>query len=628
MALHHDFTRIVWMIWLTAALSTSCTPTDTGDNDGSGNNPDAVHDTRDMPDISTDSDAESNEFEETDEDRAAVDAERATPEQIGLHIPIDDSLSTYDEATVRYRKQGGSTWREAHPLVHIRPSWITDNPAPPETPVEAFAGTIFGLEPGTTYEVAITLEERDTADETIFRRILSTRALPPPASEPTVTASPQDDLQSKINGLKPGDILQLQEGTHEVDGLTVGVSGTENEPIYIRGASREQTIIEDSSGRVIRTDNTAHLVVEHLTIRGSGSDSGTSASSRGISLDGGEGSQFITVRGVDIVGVDMGIVASGPLRSTLVYNNVLRGNNEWNEEFVGQKSWNDDGIRLPGSGNCAFENTLDGFGDSFAVQNGEVSTAVHFYRNDVNASGDDAFEGDYSTRNVSFYDNYITNTARVLSLDPLWGGPLYDFRNIVINTAAGPPKFNSTGSGFLVYNNTYVRTEGITDWAYVQYAKGPLRNFSYRNNVLIYRGPSDNLLAFEPSGIDPVDWTHNAWYPDGSVWWTNSGGTFGSIDEARQGLPETTPAFGQSTARHKDDVIATSSPFTDQTDPSLGNDYTTEVRHDAPPTPADSSAIRNAGTPIPNITDGYDGPAPDMGAVIRGRPTLDHGADR
>ena len=98
-----------------------------------------------------------------------------------------------------------------------------------------------------------------------------------------------------------------------------------------------------------------------------------------------------------------GVVAWGDTRSLLVYDNVLQGNNLWTEEFLASNlTWNDDGIRVPGQGNAVFENTLDGFGDAFAVSGGIHSSAVYFYRNRVTMTGDDAFEGDYSTRNIGF----------------------------------------------------------------------------------------------------------------------------------------------------------------------------------------------------------------------------------
>src|SRR5690606_6587521 len=134
--------------------------------------------------------------------------------------------------------------------------------------------------------------------------------------------------------------------------------------------------------------------------------------SQGISFWDGATQEYLTIRDVAIEGVDKGIVASATLRGVLVYNSTLTGNNEWTEEFLHSNlTWNDDGIRVPGEGNAVFENTLHGFGDSFAVEAGVHSAGVYFYRNRVTMTGDDAFEGDYSTRNVAFYDNYITNSA-------------------------------------------------------------------------------------------------------------------------------------------------------------------------------------------------------------------------
>ena len=60
---------------------------------------------------------------------------------------------------------------------------------------------------------------------------------------------------------------------------------------------------------------------------------------------------------------------------------------------------------MPGRGNAAFNNTLTGFGDSLAMSAGNENVGVHFYRNDIRMTGDDAYEGDYGVRNVTLYDN-------------------------------------------------------------------------------------------------------------------------------------------------------------------------------------------------------------------------------
>lgn len=553
--------------------------------------------------------------------------EEATPEQLGLYAPTTRAFSPSATIGVRYRAAGAPAWREAHPLLRIHPEW--NDPGAPEAPVDAFAGTIFDLEPGIAYEVELVLREPGQADQ---RGVYDaqTRALPAAAGAPTIRAVPGDDLQAKINLLSPGAVLELAAGTYEVDRLAIDRAGAPQRPITIRGADRAAVVIHDASGAVIQLQHASYLIIEDLTLSGSGTDSGTNADSVGVSFWDGAFQEEVTFRNLDLVGVDMGIVAYGATRGILVYRAELRGNNQWNATFVeSNRTWNDDGIRLPGRGNCAFENTLDGFGDAFAVNNGVASTAVYYYRNRIRMSGDDAFEADYGTRNLGFYDNHIANTSTFLSLDPLWGGPLYCFRNIVLNTVRGPFKLNNTNSGFMIYNNTIVRTEGTTGWAWAQSNNGELRNYSYRNNLLIYRGGGTHLLALESGGNDPLDFTNNAWFPDGAVWWTNSGGSFGSMAEARQRLPATTPLFGTSQTRHEHDLQSPSDPF--EVPFSLGPTHLTEVGRSGPPyvpTLRAGEALLSGGVAIPNVTDGYAGPNPPIGAVITGRAQPRWGAPR
>jgi hypothetical protein len=52
----------------------------------------------------------------------------------------------------------------------------------------------------------------------------------------------------------------------------------------------------------------------------------------------------------------------------------------------------------------------------------------------------------------------------------------------------------------------------------------------------------------------------------------------------------------------------------------LGNDYLTQITQLYVPRLADGTAPRSSGEAIPGITDGFSGAAPDMGAVISGRP--------
>jgi hypothetical protein len=548
--------------------------------------------------------------------------ERATPEQIGLYLPTTRAFSFATRIAVRYRRSGESTWIDAHPLARIRPDFSEPGPV---GPVDAFAGSIFDLQPGTTYDLELRVDEPGQPQQ-MFLTAASTRALPAAAAAPNKFATPAT-LVSMLAALNPGDVLELAVGTYSNLGLQITRSGTADNPIVIRGASKTGTVLSSPS-RVLQILGAAHVVIENLTLQGSGVNSGTNASSRGIEFwNGAPGQTCFTFRDLIISGVDVGIKAYDTVREVLIYRCVITGNNPWTQsEIESNATWNDDGVCLPGEGNCAFNNTLSGFGDSFAVIQGTHSAAVHYYRNLVRMTGDDAFEADYGTRNLSFYDNHISNCATLLSIDPVYGGPLYCFRNIAINTMRGPLKLNSTSSGFFVYNNTMVRTEGTTGWGWVQFNNGALRNWGFRNNVLIYRGTTGRTVAVESTGCDPIDFTHNAWFPDGSVWWSNTGASYSTVTAAIAGAGQanTTPVFGQSIKRHEFDRVTTSDPFA--TPVSLGATHLTEITNIQIPTLAAGSAPKNTGTAIPNITDGYSGAAPDMGAVISGRTLPTYGA--
>jgi hypothetical protein len=124
----------------------------------------------------------------------------------------------------------------------------------------------------------------------------------------------------------------------------------------------------------------------------------------------------------------------------------------------------------------------------------------------------------------------------------------------------------------------------------------------------------------------PIDCTNNAWYPDGAVWWSTTGGAPSSLGAARAALPATAPLFGTSKTRHDADVALATDPFGASI--ALGADYLTEVMS-VPALALDAtSAANHAGVAIPNITDGYAGAAPDVGAVIEGRITPNIGASR
>jgi hypothetical protein len=555
----------------------------------------------------------------------------ATPEQLSFFIP--GSFPAGATATVRYRKVGSPTWIVGHPLHRIRPEFADSR----MTVEDGFAWPIIGLTPGTSYEVEVTITHG--AQSTVDTGVMTTRVLPAAAGAPTKRISAgatSAQIQAILDNVVPGDVVQISVGKYSVDNLLLRRSGTVSQPIHVRGESRGKVVLRDGTGAIMHLLDASDLVVENLTLEGSGVDSGIAASSKGVTFDNSYIPERVTIRNTTITGVDRGIDVAGETIQVLVYNNTLIGNNQWDQDFYPYNGkgppgsgdgkldvdqnvfWNDDGIRITGQGNAAFNNTLSGFGDALAVENGYKSIGVHFYRNDILMTGDDAIEGDYGYRNITFYDNRVHNAMTLVSIDPIWGGPFLAARNIGINIGRGPYKLIKNNTGHFFYNNTVVRTHNPKLlWGWKIYADGDQRAWGYRNNILIYRG-GGNLLAMDAGGQDPIDFTHNSWFPDKQVWWSVTEGLFENLSAAFRSLGATTPVFSGSARRHEADNISEYDPFVTNID--LGPDYHTLVSPLCKPDLSNGTAPKNSGAVISNITDGFSGNAPDRGALISGVP--------
>lgn len=552
----------------------------------------------------------------------------ATPEQLALLLPVTGNLDNSATATVRYRRVGSGAWIEGHPMLRIRPDY-SNFPAEGGSINDDFAWTIIDLEQGVSYEVEVTVSLGN--DVVVRTATLATRSLPPAAGTVTQTISPgatASQIQNAMGGLNPGDVVQFENGTYNIGTLNLTRSGSTADPIYIRGESRDGVILESSNNNMIRIYEADNFVMENLTIRGRQTDSSYDNRQTAVLSGGpGQGSDNNTFRNLTIIGVDQGIVFWDESAQVSVYNNTLIGNNPWAASHLGgNRTWGDDGINLPGYGNVAFNNTISGFGDTFAYAqhsgNDTLSETygVHFYRNEVSNSLDDLVEVDHARRNVSFYDNRSHNSSNCGSLDPLYGGPFIYARNICINPARPTlHKWNDQNSGHFYYSSTIIITEtpesttpDLAIW--YQPNNGSQRNYGYRNNIAVYTG-GGIMLWLDSGGHNLIDWTHNSWYPNRRISWD---GNYNNLAAAQSGLSSTTPVFSGSTRRMQNDNITDPDPWTSPV--PLGANAYTEITQRYAPRLASGTAPKNSGVAIPNITDGYSGAAPDRGALIAGRP--------
>ena len=311
----------------------------------------------------------------------------ATPEQISLFLPVTGSLPQTASASVRYKPSSSATWTTGHPLFRIQPSFSS----PPDvgSVPDAFAWPIIDLVPGTSYDVEVSVTSGSTTDTRTAS--FTTRALPVSAGAPNKTINAGSStaiIQAAFDALNPGDVIQFQNGTYNINSLQLSRSGTLSSPIIIRGASRTGVVLSDPTGSILQIQAASNVIIENLTLQGSNVDSGTNASSKGIEFYSGSPTQTrVTIRNVTIQGVDIGIKAYHEISEFLAYDNTLIGNNSWTSAMIDTNlTWNDDGINMPGFGNCAFNNNLKGFGDSLAYETSQLSAPLWARRMDRSGS--------------------------------------------------------------------------------------------------------------------------------------------------------------------------------------------------------------------------------------------------
>ncbi len=117
-----------------------------------------------------------------------------------------------------------------------------------------------------------------------------------------------------------------------------------------------------------------------------------------------------------------------------------------------------------------------------------VPMAIDFYGNDILNMGDNCFETDGGARNIRVFRNRCFDSASgALSVQPMFGGPVYFYQNLVYNAPTGSLKYIEGSSGILTYNNTIIG-EGRA---------GPASNQQYRNNLSWRRARSIRCCDYD-----------------------------------------------------------------------------------------------------------------------------------
>jgi hypothetical protein len=250
-----------------------------------------------------------------------------------------------------------------------------------------------------------------------------------------------------------------------------------------------------------------------------------------------------------------------------------------------------------------------------------VPLAIDFYNNDIFNMGDNCIESDGGARNIRVFRNRCFNSAAgALSVQPMFGGPVYFYQNLIYNTPTGSLKYIEGSAGILTYNNTIIG-EGRA---------GPASNETFRNNLILAQGAMDSVFAITTytnyTTSDYNGFRPNPGAGDSFEWNSPAFGTPADF--------ETTPVvrhfstlkeYSGATGQDKHSVIVDYNIFRKVQMPDVSDPQRIYHTADYDFRLKPGSVAVDAGIELPGITDGFTGSAPDLGAYESDRPIPHYG---
>lgn len=260
-----------------------------------------------------------------------------------------------------------------------------------------------------------------------------------------------------------------------------------------------------------------------------------------------------------------------------------------------------EGLQVLGTGHVVCHNHIARFGDALSVA-GRPAVAIDFYGNEIEEATDDGIELDYSERNTRCFRNRITNARVGISLQPVYGGPCYVWRNEILNTEYTPFKLHNAPSGGLLLHNTAVRPGvPLMVWSGV-----PVKDFLFRNNLFV--GTAAQVADWTSEAVN-CDLDFDGYCPGSGVFKIGNVRYASLSAAARQGIEVHGRAVAWPVFEAAVQIPAS---------PSVKMQ----------PVPLDLRAntrALDAGVRLPNLNDHHVGAAPDLGARERGVPPPQYG---
>lgn len=626
--------------------------------------------------------------------------EPPTLASLGFEWQIDGDDNRNASVAVSYRKKGEPAWKEGLPLLRIGNERLNENALQFVT-INMLAGSIFELEPGTDYECRFVLSDPDgvtgKAENIVTVR---TRTEPMPASggkvyhvypadykgpkqEPAFTglmaayntgASHSDNFNTYPPRVQPGDVILVHAGLYKDDRMKYGgggaggtapsdgtyyltQSGTPERPIVIKAAGDGEAIFDgDGNFNLFNVMAANYNYFEGLTIRNT--DLAFLAGLKRIA-----GASGITIKRCKVENVGRVFLSdwSGS-KDFYIADNVFTGRfpgdhlmgftgRTWQKYGDPPKLISEYAMKVYGSGHVVAYNSIANFHDGVDVATygnpdgapnpirDRLPVSIDFYNNDISNMEDNCIESDGGAYNIRIMRNRCFNHGhRALSVQPLFGGPVYFIRNIVYHAPeGGAVKLTATSSGIVFYQNTFI--------ANVKPMLGGISNVHFRNNLILGRSETPEIFAVETytnySSSDYNGFRPNEGAEFSFEWMSPPFGVM-SLYAAKPNLTpqerikqeagskedrkfKTLKEFSEATGQDRHSILVDYDVFKKVTPPDANDprilynpsDFDFELRPE--------SVAVDAGVRLPNVNDGFTGKAPDLGAYEVGQTVPHYG---
>ena len=607
--------------------------------------------------------------------------EHPTLLNLGFEWAIDGDANRNAVVEVRFRKEGASEWRPALPLLRVGGERVyREQYQMSYTVPEGFAGSILNLEPGTSYECEFTLKDPDGVSGAAVERItVATRSEPQPYEGGRVLHVYPDDhegpkLEPNFIGLKhayygpgrgdwtsvrtmraqPGDTILMHAGLYRperynyVDPLsapftgTISLSakGTAEKPITIKAAGDGEVIFDGGGNSwLFEVMASEHHIFDGLTFRNTE-----------VAIFAGEkdvlGAKSLTVRNSRFEDVGAGVWTEYSGSSDFyIADNIFLGR----EDQMRVIGWNQAGsrsagiypshqlrsffaVKVYGPGHVIAHNAIAYFHDGICISTygppeaelDRQASSIDIYNNDIHLSNDDFIESDGGVHNIRIFQNRGVSAAHNgYSAQPMFGGPVYFYRNLLYHVGNGSAfKLSAIPAGLLIYHNTMINE---------QTAGGPYSNAHWRNNLFIGRGTPNRGVMTWGNATGNYSSDYNGFRPNPGVkeqyrWLApKSGETTYEPTDADWRSFATLAELREATGQEIHGVELDLDIFENLAPPDLAKRHHVYHAMDLNFRLKAGSKAVDAGTPQPTVNDGFTGRAPDLGALERGQPEPHYG---